>query len=138
MACVGAAHCAVLVVAQVEETPPDMGGCGERTARDMRMPDYIGDWELLTPEQREARLCAVKQAIEPILESILQVLVPIVKQVITEIERLWEAVLHTYPNKRVVWLATHHPKERVRKKNRNRIFKWMKLQYKRKGGESHG
>lgn len=27
------------------------------------------------------------------------------------------------PNKRLVYLALHHPKERVRKKNINRIFK---------------
>ena len=136
MAFLGAADGLVLAVAQVEETPPDVEGCRERTARDMRMPDYLDDWESLTPEEQEARLCAIKQAVEPILGSILQVLVPIVKQLITEIERLWETILHTYPNKRVVWLATHHPKERVRKKNRNRIVKWMKLQYKRKGGES--
>ena len=30
MTCSGAAHCAVLVVAQVEETSTDMEGCGER------------------------------------------------------------------------------------------------------------
>ncbi|MBR6314279.1 MAG: hypothetical protein IKR49_06555 [Clostridia bacterium] len=33
-----------------------------------------------------------------------------------------------YPNRRVVWLADHHPKERVRKKNYRRIFKWAERQ----------
>lgn len=95
------------------------------------------DWESLTPEEQEARMYAVMQAFVPVFESMLQVLVPIVNQAITEFKRLWEAILHTYPNKRVAWLATHHPKERVRKKNRNRICKWINLQYKREGGESN-
>lgn len=36
-----------------------------------------------------------------------------------------ESVLRTYPNKRVMHLAMHHPKERVRKKNTHRIMRWM-------------
>ena len=62
-----------------------------------------------------------------------------------ELKRTIGALIHAvmrmldeYPDKRVVRLALSHPKERVRKKNRNRIIKWMKLQYKRKGGESDG
>lgn len=37
-------------------------------------------------------------------------------------------VVDFYPNKRVLWLANHHPKERVRKKNYRRIFKWAERQ----------
>lgn len=47
-----------------------------------------------------------------------------------------------YPNKRVKRNALHHPKENVRKKNMNRIFKWMakqmEKQKKQKGSETHG
>jgi hypothetical protein len=93
------------------------------------------DWESLTPEEQAARMYAVTQAVAPILGSMLQALMPIINQAITEFKRLWETILHTYPNKRVVWLATHHPKERVRKKNRNRICKWINLQYKIEGGD---
>lgn len=60
-----------------------------------------------------------------------------------ELKRTIGALIHAvmrmldeYPDKRVVRLALSHHKERVRKKNRNRIIKWMKLQYKRKGGKS--
>lgn len=35
------------------------------------------------------------------------------------------AVIKLYPNKRVVYLALHHPRERVRKKNMRRILKWI-------------
>lgn len=30
-----------------------------------------------------------------------------------------------YTNNRVLWLANHHPKKRVRKKNYRRIFRWL-------------
>lgn len=32
-------------------------------------------------------------------------------------------LIHLHPNKRLVHLALHHPKSRVRKKNRRRILK---------------
>ena len=32
-------------------------------------------------------------------------------------------LINLCPNKRLVYLALHHPKERVRKKNKNRIYK---------------
>lgn len=32
-------------------------------------------------------------------------------------------IISSYPNKRLVFLALHHPKKRVRKKNVNRIMK---------------
>ena len=32
----------------------------------------------------------------------------------------------SYSNKKVLHLALHHPKERTRKKNINRIYKWLK------------
>lgn len=36
---------------------------------------------------------------------------------------LTEDLINQCPNKRLVYLALHHPKERVRKKNIHRIFK---------------
>lgn len=90
--------------------------------------------EMHSSEQREIE--AWNKAADAVCaaRSIIEVLIPVVEQAITEIKNLWEAILHTYPNKRVVWLAIHHPKERVRKKNRNRICKWLQMQYKREGG----
>ena len=75
------------------------------------------------------------EAIQHLAQSVSEVLMPILDSAIKIMKTIWDAVLHTYPNKRVVYLAMHHPKERVRKKNRNRIIKWINLQYKRKGGE---
>ncbi len=95
-----------------------------------RLPE---GWELLTEEEKAERLYNVLQEIARIYQSIEEALTPIIENVINTVNRVWEAILHTYPNKRVVWLAMHHPKERVRKKNRNRIIKWINLQYKRVG-----
>lgn len=91
------------------------------------------DWELLTEEEKAERLYNVLQEIARIYQNIVEALTPIIKNVISTANRIWEAIFHTYPNKRVVWLAMHHPKERVRKKNRNRIIKWINLLYKREG-----
>lgn len=35
-------------------------------------------------------------------------------------------VLSGYPNKRIIYLALHHKKARVRKKNINRIMRWIR------------
>lgn len=88
MAFLGAADGLVFEVAQVEKETSDMERCGERMARDMRAPDYLDDWESLTPQEQEARLCAIKQAVEPILASILRVVVPVFRQIATEVEKL--------------------------------------------------
>lgn len=37
----------------------------------------------------------------------------------------FQAVLFCYPNQRIVWLALHHRRERVRKKNMRRITRWL-------------
>ena len=74
------------------------------------------------------------EAIQRLARSIAEVLNPALGSAIEAIKKMWDAVLHIYPNKRVLYLAMHHPKERVRKKNRNRIIKWINLQYKRQGG----
>lgn len=72
------------------------------------------------------------QAYQPVIEEcarivqeIMDVLVPYIQPAIEQIKRLWDLILESYPNKRIVWLALHHKKERVRKKNRNRILKWI-------------
>lgn len=49
------------------------------------------------------------------------------RQIADVFRKLWEEALRTYPNRRVVYLALHG-KPLVRKKNRNRIIKWMEKQ----------
>lgn len=89
-------------------------------------------FEDLTGKKSEDFQKAV-EAIQRLAQSIAEELIPVLNSVIEAMKKIWDAVLHTYPNKRVVYLAMHHPKERVRKKNRNRIIKWINLQYKREG-----
>ncbi len=36
-----------------------------------------------------------------------------------------DAVISAYPKEKIVNLALHHPKAKVRKKNKRRIFKWL-------------
>lgn len=36
------------------------------------------------------------------------------------------AIISAYPKKKVVNLALYHPRAKVRKKNKRRIFKWLK------------
>lgn len=52
-------------------------------------------------------------------------LIPVCKELAKNIKALAEAILNSYPNKRVLHLAKYHPKERVRKKNMRRVLKWI-------------
>lgn len=72
----------------------------------------------------------------PFVEDFIETLVPLIQEigiaVISAFKGIAEqisqqiiAVIKLYPNKRVVYLALHHPKERVRKKNMHRILKWL-------------
>jgi hypothetical protein len=58
----------------------------------------------------------IREQIIPTIRKIIEAVAPILN-LITE-------ALKTYPNKRIVYLATHG-KERVRKKNLKRIMKWL-------------
>ena len=95
-----------------------------------------GEDESKVPVSPEESLENIKQALiqmlQPILDAcyrILQKLVdtftPQTQQAIKEISRINDSVLKSYPDKRIVWLALHHKKERIRKKNRKRILKWL-------------
>ena len=66
------------------------------------------------------------EAIQRVAQVIAETLTPILKISLETIKALWDEILHCYPNKKVLHLALHHPKERVRKKNMRRIEKWLK------------
>lgn len=65
------------------------------------------------------------EALQRLVQSIIEVFSPVLNSVIEVIKKICDAVLHDYPNKRVVYLAMHHPKERVRRKNMRRIMQWI-------------
>ena len=65
------------------------------------------------------------EAIQRLAQSITEVLTPVLDSAMKAIKKIMDAVLHVYPNKRVLHFAMHHPKERVRKKNIRRIMQWL-------------
>ena len=65
------------------------------------------------------------EAIQRLTQAITKTLMPILDEMMTIIKEATERVLIYYPNKKVLYLAVYHPKERVRKKNIHRIMRWM-------------
>lgn len=65
------------------------------------------------------------EALQRLADAIGVVIMPILDKVWEVLKKVMEAVLHIYPNKRVLHLAMYHPKERVRKKNMHRIMRWV-------------
>lgn len=65
------------------------------------------------------------EALQRLANAIAEVLNPIMDKTWEALKKIMDAVLHIYPNKRVLHLAKYHPKERVRKKNIHRIMRWI-------------
>ena len=65
------------------------------------------------------------EAIQRLAQALSEVLTPIMEKVLEAIKKVSDAILHCYPNKKVLHLAIYHPKERVRKKNIRRIMRWL-------------
>lgn len=77
-------------------------------------------------EAIQAFLAAIADAIRPAFETIVETLRAF-------IEAAWEIakqIINLYPNKRVIYLATHG-KRRTRKKNINRILKYFEREARR-------
>lgn len=67
--------------------------------------------------------------------AISKQLAEIIPWVFEVVQKIVNVCLECYPNKRVVHLAKYARKKRIRKKNRNRIIKWVNSLNKREGGE---
>lgn len=65
------------------------------------------------------------EAFQSLWESILDMLRPLFEKILGALDKFIDVAIRAYPNKRVLHLAMHHPKERVRKKNMHRIMRWM-------------
>lgn len=79
----------------------------------------------------EQQLQQIIDAFVPVAQCIIDAIVPLIEPCIDKITQLWDEILKSYPDKRVVRLAFHHPKARVRKKNRNRIARYIAKAVKR-------
>ena len=105
------------------------------------VPDADKPVEPVSPEEAIENLRdAFVQAFLPVLDMCIQfyrdladALAPQIQQLIKDFTHLYDQILRSYPDKRIVWLALHHKKERIRKKNRRRILKWVERNEKQDG-----
>lgn len=102
------------------------GSCG--------IPWFEG--EILTPSSAEEQLKKLREAFLPVVQTIIDQLVPVIIEAFDSITRIFSKIhdglkqlcdditlLESYSDKRIVWLALHHKKAKVRKKNTKRILK---------------
>ena len=73
----------------------------------------------------EAQVEAIEKVAE-IVKVLVERIWEIVKRVAEHIQKLWRTVIENYQNKRVVHLAIHHKDLKVRRKNMNRIMRWLR------------
>lgn len=94
--------------------------------KDCPFKKYCGeDCGQCTEQDKAKKIECVAEALQPIIAHILEVLAPVVKEMTQTITRCVKAVIECYPNRRVVHLALCHPKARIRRKNLNRIMRWL-------------
>lgn len=84
------------------------------------------DCNACTDANKEDKIYRVVDALQPIVSSIVEVLTPAIQEAMTAINNIWRSVMECYPNRRVVYLALHHRKKRIRKKNTKRIILWLR------------
>lgn len=73
----------------------------------------------------EAQIEAIEKLSE-VVKEIVDKLVEIIKKAAEQVIILWRAIMKNYHNKRVVHLALYSKDQKVKKKNINRIMKWLR------------
>lgn len=79
----------------------------------------------------------VAEVIEKALNDFIQSFAKVIENISKQIREAMKAIapafsfslrlaaaVQRYPNKRIAWLALHHPKAKIRKKNLRRIIRW--------------
>ena len=84
------------------------------------------DCAACTDADKAEKIALVVEALQPIVANILEVLTPAIQEAMAAINDMWRDVIECYPNRRVVHLALHHHKKKIRKKNTNRIILWLR------------
>ena len=84
------------------------------------------DCTACTDADKAEKIDRVVEALQPIVANIVEVLTPAIQEAMTAINNMWRSVMECYPNRRVVHLALHHRKKKIRKKNTNRIILWLR------------
>ena len=88
------------------------------------------DCKTCTPERKQEKFFELKDYLVRVANSLVEIFVeriaPMVNQLAYSCKRLSEDIINQYPHKKVLHLARKHKKKRVRKKNMNRVKKWIK------------
>ena len=84
------------------------------------------DCAACTDADKSKKTDRVVEALQPIVANIVEVLTPAIQEAMTAINNMWRSVIECYPNRRVVHLALHHHKKKIRKKNTKRIILWLR------------
>lgn len=98
-----------------------------------RYKDEYKDYEkaeLLPVDQIEVQLKRLVEAWSNIGQLIQKHIMPTVERLCKTLGSIFNEIVNTYPNKRVIYLAKHG-KRRVRNKNIKRIIKWYEREAKK-------
>lgn len=82
---------------------------------------FTGEIAEIKPSEEQIK--QIVDAFVPTIQAVIDAIVPTINSCLDIFTQLWGEILKSYPDKRILHLAFHHPKERVRKKNRNRIIR---------------
>ena len=74
-------------------------------------------------EELQEIIDSIVEAIQTIADVIVQVVKKIADNLVKAFSGWWDSILKCCGNKRIVYLAYHAKKKRIRKKNRNRLLK---------------
>ena len=80
-------------------------------------------------KNKAEKIARIDEELQTVVSNISEVLAPAIQETAKTITGLWRSVIECYPNRRVVYLALDHPKEKVRKKNTQRIMRWLRNEH---------
>ena len=73
----------------------------------------------------ESQMKAIED-LSKVATNVINGIIELIRAAARVVAEIWRQVIASYSNKRVVALALNHKDHKVRKKNRNRIIKWLR------------
>lgn len=73
----------------------------------------------------EAQIKAIEQLADALVR-VVEFIWDFIKRAVELIKQAFRTIIESYKNKKVLHLAMYHKNPRVRKKNLNRIMKWLR------------
>ena len=99
--------------------------------KDCKLKPYCSEDCATCTDEYKAKKIALMDAIRPTLIAVSEALAPILRELTRTAAQVHSVIIKSYPDKRVAYLALHHRKRRVRKKNQRRIENDIRLTFKR-------